>query len=61
MLRLFFDFEDGRNIITPVFSWQNYFSLKDVPIGSIVSLTYEDIKQGIFLTKAEVIETPGWS
>ena len=38
--RLFFDLEDGRNIITPIFIWQLGKGMQNIPTGTVVKLTY---------------------
>ena len=52
-LRAFFCFLDGRKIITPVFEWQDYAGVKELPNGSLVLLTYSFGKDGkCFLKKS---------
>jgi len=54
MLRAFFDFEDGRKIITPVFWWQRSTGLWNIPLGKRLLLRYEpSSKGGVYLTRAE--------
>lgn len=56
MLRLFFEMEDGRRIITPVFRWQRYLDFFQIPAGSVLRLTYQDGRDGkVYLKKAEPI------
>ena len=38
--RLFFDLEDGRNIITPIFIWQLGKGMQNIPTGTVVKLIY---------------------
>ena len=40
VLRLFFAFQDGRKIITPVFSWQSFLGMHVIPTGTVLKLTY---------------------
>ena len=55
-LRAFFDFEDGRKIITPIFWFQRTQGLWDLPVGSRLLLHYGPSSVGgIYLTHAEVI------
>ena len=35
VLRLFFAFQDGRKIITPVFSWQSFLGMHAIPNGTV--------------------------
>ncbi len=57
MLRLFFDFEDGRKIITPLFWWQRKQGFWDIPVGKPLLLHYGlSSKGGVYLTDAEVLE-----
>ena len=54
MLRLFFQMEDGRKIITPVFNWQRYLGFFEIPNGTMLKLTYQDGRDGkVILVKAE--------
>lgn len=46
MLRLFFELEDGRKIITPVFPWQQYLGFFDIPNGTTLKLTYAAGRDG---------------
>ena len=55
ILRVFFLFEDGRQIIAPVYKWQRYLGFYEIPIGSRVRLTYEETAHGTFLREAERI------
>ena len=54
-LRLFFTFDDGRKIISPVYWWNRYLGFYELPVGSRVLLTYTRSSQGVFLTGAELI------
>ncbi len=57
MLRAFFDFEDGRKIITPIFWWQKRQGMWELPIGTHLRLHYAfSAKGGTYLTNAEVLE-----
>ena len=57
MLRAFFDFEDGRKIITPIFWWQKRQGLWELPIGTRLRLHYAfSAKGGTYLTNAEVLK-----
>jgi hypothetical protein len=59
-LRTFFDFEDGRKIITPVFWFQRSQGLWDIPVGSRLLLHYGlSSKGGIYLTHAEMMNEMG--
>ena len=55
ILRLFFIFEDGRQIIAPVYPWQRYLGFCEMPLGSKVRLTYTETSHGIYLTAAEAV------
>ncbi len=55
LLRLFFTFDDGRKVISPVYWWQKYLGFYEIPIGSRVRLTYTKSAKGVFLTKSELI------
>lgn len=55
VLRVFFTFEDGRQIIAPVYRWQRYLGFCEMPLGSKVRLTYTDSGHGIYLTQAEAL------
>ena len=55
LLRVFFDFDDGRRIIAPVYRWHGYLGFYEIPLGSKVRLTYEEKARGIYLTKAELL------
>ena len=55
-LRAFFDFEDGRKIITPIFWFQRAQGLWDIPVGSRLLLHYGlSSKGGVYLTHAEIL------
>ena len=55
-LRAFFDFEDGRKIITPIFWFQRAQGLWDIPVGSRLLLHYGlSSKGGVYLTHAELL------
>ena len=54
-MRMFFVLDDGRKIFTPVFWWQQYLGLPDMPIGTKLRLTYIQNPKGIHLDKAEQI------
>ena len=54
VLRLFFAFQDGRKIITPVFWWQGYVGMYEIPIGTVLRLTYIPGKKGQFVLKNAV-------
>ena len=57
MLRLFFQLEDGRKIITPVFNWQKYLGFFGIPAGTTLHLTYESGRDGkVYLKKIAVAE-----
>ena len=53
ILRLFFAFDDGRQIIAPVYPWQRYLGFCEMPLGSKVRLTYTQTHRGTYLTEAE--------
>ncbi len=55
ILRLFFIFDDGRQIIAPVYPWQRYLGFCEIPLSSKVRLTYTQTHRGTFLTGAELI------
>ena len=55
ILRLFFTFDDGRQIIAPVYPWQRYLGFCEMPLGSKVKLTYTQTHRGTFLTEAELV------
>ena len=56
MLRMFFNFEDGRKIITPLFWFQRTQGLWDIPVGSRVLLHYGLSSVGkVYLTHAEMM------
>ena len=56
MLRMFFNFEDGRKTITPLFWFQRTQGLWDIPVGSRVLLHYGLSSVGkVYLTHAELI------
>ena len=60
-LRAFFDFEDGRKIITPVFWFQRTQGLWDIPVGNRLLLHYGlNSKGGVYLTLAEIL-TDGYA
>ena len=40
ILRVFFQLDDGRKIITPVFWWQQYLGFFEIEIGKRLRLTY---------------------
>ena len=55
-LRAFFDFEDGRKIITPIFWFQRAQGLWDIPVGIRLLLHYGlSSKGGVYLTHAEIL------
>ena len=57
MLRLFFNLEDGRKIITPVFWWQQYLGFYEMNNHTFLRLQYERNSQGgIYLKKAEIAD-----
>ena len=43
-IRLFFSLSDGRKILTPVFWWQLSRGFQNIPIGTVLKLTY--VKNG---------------
>lgn len=56
-LRAFFKFEDGRKIIAPAYPYQRYLGLCELPIGTDVLLTYEEVtEERVYLTEVEVPE-----
>lgn len=55
ILRVFFSFDDGRQIIAPVYRWQRYLGFYEIPLGSRVRLTYTETLRGTFLTGAELL------
>ncbi len=55
LLRLFFTFDDGRKIISPVYWWQKYLGFYEIPVGSSLLLTYTKDAKGTFLTKLESV------
>lgn len=56
-LRAFFDFEDGRKIITPIFWLQRTQGFWDLPVGSRLLLHYGvSSAGGIYLMNAEPID-----
>ena len=58
VLRLFFAFQDGRKIITPVFSWQSFLGMYAIPNGTVLRLTYVPGRDGMFILKnAEPVQT----
>ena len=53
-LRAFFTFEDGRQIMSPVYWWQCYLGLYEIPSGSRVKLHYDENSHGeVYLTAVE--------
>lgn len=55
-LRAFFDFEDGRKIITPIFWFQRAQGLWNIPVGGRLLLHYGlSSKGGVYLTHAEIL------
>ena len=54
-LRLFFTFDDGRKIISPVYWWNRYLGFYEFPVGSHLKLTYTKESKGTFLKKAELL------
>lgn len=54
MLRMFFSLSDGRRIMTPVFWWQRYAGLCEMPVGTVLELTYVPGKNGYFNLKKAV-------
>lgn len=53
-LRVFFQLEDGRKIISSVFWWQRYLGLCEMEIGTSLELIFEPGKNGgIYLVSAE--------
>ena len=57
-LRLFFRFDDGRKIITPVYWWQRYLGFMEIPVGTYLLLTYVRKEKGVFLESKEIMEIP---
>ena len=55
ILRLFFSFDDGRQIIAPVYPWQRYLGFCEMPLGSKVRLNYTENVRGVYLTGVEAI------
>ncbi len=55
ILRVFFAFDDGRQIIAPVYRRQRYLGFYEIPLGSRVRLTYTETVRGSFLTGAELL------
>ena len=51
VLRLFFVFQDGRKIITPVFSWQSFLGMYAIPNGTVLRLTYGPGRDGMFILR----------
>ena len=51
VLRLFFAFQDGRKIITPVFSWQSFLGMHAIPNGTVLRLTYGPGRDGMFILR----------
>ena len=59
MFRLFFLLEDGREIITPVFSWQRYLGALGIPVGTRLRLTYAAGAEGkTYLKKMDPLPLP---
>ena len=53
-LRAFFTFEDGRRVMSPVYWWQCYLGLYDIPCKSRVKLHYDANSRGeVYLTAVE--------
>lgn len=56
VLRVFFQLDDGRKIISPVFWWQRYLGLCEMEIGTQLVLTYEPGNHGgVYLVAVEEI------
>jgi len=53
MLRVFFTFDDGKKIVSPVYWWKRYLGFYEIPVGSKVLLTYTRCSQGVFLTEVK--------
>ena len=54
ILRMFFSLSDGRKIMTLVFWWQRYAGLCEIPVGTVLELTYVPGKDGYFNIKKAV-------
>ncbi len=53
-LRVFFQLDDGRKIISSVFWWQKYLGMYEMEIGTQLTLTYQAARNGgIYLMAAE--------
>lgn len=56
VLRVFFQLDDGRKIISPVFWWQRYLGLYEMEIGTQLMLNYEPGNHGgVYLVAVEEI------
>ncbi|MGN1433658.1 MAG: hypothetical protein ACI4XI_08150 [Ruminococcus sp.] len=56
-IRAFFEFADGRKIITPIFWWQKRLGFYEMKIGTKLRLFYsESSLNKIYLEKVEIIE-----
>ncbi len=53
ILRLFFTFEDGRKIISPVYDFHDYLGFYQIPDGTKMILEYEKKVKGTFLVAAK--------
>lgn len=57
-LRLFFKFEDGRDIIAVTHWYNKYLGFKEIPVGTKLKLIYKRNESGVYLRDKEIIETP---
>ena len=56
VLRVFFQLDDGRKIISPVFWWQRYLGLYEMEIDTQLMLNYEPGNHGgVYLVAVEEI------
>ena len=54
-LRVFLDFDDGRQILAPVYHFLDFLGFREIPNGSRVQVVYEERRSGVFPVKANLI------
>ena len=56
-IRAFFELEDGRKIVTPIFWWQERLGFHDMKVGTKLRLFYSESKiNQFYLQKVELIK-----
>ena len=56
-IRAFFELEDGRKIVTPIFWWQERLGFHDMKVGAILKLSFSESRYNQFYLKnVEVID-----